>query len=608
VSSVGLRARAQSCLRLDPTSRKRENKKQFWNSVSSVTMGVQSWVAMLKKALKYYAIFAVFHSLAKIYSRFREIMRFRRCVKDLPGYDVDFFAREIRKNIKRRHDWILDLSKEFPHAPLLRRPAPDMLLLANTPESIEWMLKTEFMNVTKPSNESDKIFSLLSQWLGPSIFILRHGNGVSQKEHDKWLMQRKSASLIFTARMFNSLMHETFTEKGQQILKVLRAAADNNEGVSSNWMKDGASACDMQRMFFMFTFDSIQRIFFGVDISSLENGKEDEYAAAFDAAHESMMRHLFGGIGWILLNNIVLPFPFGDLTSRSGGPSLFMTIFQHFNPAYQDFVENIKYLREKTDERVRAIRADPDLKNRRDLVANYINASMKEGTTPATDEEVRHFILNSVIAGRDTTGSLLSWLFYELSINQDVQQKLGEELDTVLKGKVPSTEDVNPNNLPYLNGCIYEALRLHPPVPTDVKVSTADLDFNGTTIPKGTRLAFSPYALNRLSKYYDEPLQFNPDRWIPFKEPTEYEFPVFQGFRRVCVGKPMALLEIRLLTAMLCQTPENGRGLSFHLEESLQGRVTYSNMITMSVEIKHDEKDELSKRSRELYMVPRYRN
>ena len=75
-------------------------------------------------------------------------------------------------------------------------------------------------------------------------------------------------------------------------------------------------------------------------------------------------------------------------------------------------------------------------------------------------------VLSMVIAGRDTTACLLSWLLFELSINPQVQEKLSAEVTAAaFSQEDPTFDALTHANLPYLNGCIYEALRLHPPVP-----------------------------------------------------------------------------------------------------------------------------------------------
>lgn len=88
-----------------------------------------------------------------------------------------------------------------------------------------------------------------------------------------------------------------------------------------------------------------------------------------------------------------------------------------------------------------------------------------------------------------------------------MQENLFEELKTKLPNeKTPSLDDLTPQNLPYLNGCVMETLRLHPGVPEEMKVASRDVQFpDGTVVPKGVKLIFSPFSMGRyvsLSRSY----------------------------------------------------------------------------------------------------------
>jgi hypothetical protein len=112
----------------------------------------------------------------------------------------------------------------------------------------------------------------------------------------------------------------------------------------------------------------------------------------------------------------------------------------------------------------------------------------------------------------------------------------------------------------------------------DTKVSNAeDVLPDGTTIFKNMSIAFNCFVMGRDPRRYPDPLKFDPTRWIPFREPDPFEFPVFQAGPRVCLGNRMALLSAKVLTTMLLQH------FRFTLEEGEAGKITYSLMLTMSV-------------------------
>merc|ERR1712023_248005 len=106
--------------------------------------------------------------------------------------------------------------------------------------------------------------------------------------------------------------------------------------------------------------------------------------------------------------------------------------------------------------------------------------------------------------------------------------------------------------MPYLNGVLYETLRLYPPVPFDFKECHEDDTMpDGSQIPKGSMVMFLPYAMGRDADMYPEPEKVKPERWIPFVAPAPHEFPVFQAGPRICLGMDMAIFEAKIAAATL---------------------------------------------------------
>jgi len=165
-------------------------------------------------------------------------------------------------------------------------------------------------------------------------------------------------------------------------------------------------------------------------------------------------------------------------------------------------------------------------------------------------------VLSFVLAGRDTTATALTWALFELSRHPEIQQKLKEEIDAALPNIAdPSFDDAYGTSLPYLNGVLYESLRLYPPVPVDSKIAMVDdILPDGTPVMKGTRFTFFIYGMGRDPKIWgDDVLEFRPERWIPFKNPPGGIWPVFQLGARRCLGEQMAMMEAKVVLIMLMQ-------------------------------------------------------
>mmetsp|Transcript_1132 Transcript_1132/g.1629 ORF Transcript_1132/g.1629 Transcript_1132/m.1629 type:complete len:309 (+) Transcript_1132:959-1885(+) len=277
-----------------------------------------------------------------------------------------------------------------------------------------------------------------------------------------------------------------------------------------------------------------------------------------------------------VLTEVLAPWPIGTMNINGNVPEgLLLKYVLGSSKNYKGFQEYKNKLHKLTKQYIRRIRQDPEVRKRKDMIANFLNSS---ATSNMNDDELLAVVLNLTLAGRDTTACLLSWMFYLLTQNPEVQKRLIEEIDEKLKGQQPTLKDLDADNMPYLNGMIYETLRLYPPVPSDEKYATSELVYlDGTRIPKGTKLVFSPFAMGRNPSVYPDPLKVDPNRWIPFKPPSLFAFPVFQAGPRFCLGKDMAQFEAKLLASTLLQH------FTFTMEESEAKNITYALALTISV-------------------------
>jgi len=208
----------------------------------------------------------------------------------------------------------------------------------------------------------------------------------------------------------------------------------------------------------------------------------------------------------------------------------------------------------------------------RDILSLLFDA--KDGEIGLTDQELRDEIKTFLFAGHETTSTLLGSLFYCLALYPEVEAKLLKEIDSVLQGRQPTADDVE-SKLPYLNQVVKETLRLYAPVPFVTRVTIDNEVLNGFVVPKGTRVVISPYLLHRHPRLWDEPDVFNPDRWAGAPESSESSsattpsstnearqpvlrhpcafIPFIIGPRN-CIGQKFALLEAKILTAMILQS------------------------------------------------------
>jgi cytochrome P450 len=158
--------------------------------------------------------------------------------------------------------------------------------------------------------------------------------------------------------------------------------------------------------------------------------------------------------------------------------------------------------------------------------------------------------LNYLSAGRDTTAQALTWAFYLLMRHPGVVTKLHDELRPLAidseggSGKLDASS-LRPTTLQYAMAVFYETLRLYPPVPFELKqCEQATTLPDGTFLPKSAILVWCTWAMNRSKLRWGEDADiFRPERWLEggkLMTKSAYEFPVFNGGPRMCLGKRMA--------------------------------------------------------------------
>ncbi|KIX00842.1 uncharacterized protein Z518_09907 [Rhinocladiella mackenziei CBS 650.93] len=162
-----------------------------------------------------------------------------------------------------------------------------------------------------------------------------------------------------------------------------------------------------------------------------------------------------------------------------------------------------------------------------------------------------------IVAGSDTTAATLVHLFYHLATEKGLMGRLREELDMLLKDSNDGEiEHQKIQDALLLNGVINETLRLHPPVPSGVfrKTPPEGVEIAGTYIPGFTVIQMPQYVMARDPTIYADPQTFIPERFGSRSSELMFHRDAFAPFSTgpyACIGKNLAYMEIRLLTAQL---------------------------------------------------------
>ena len=184
------------------------------------------------------------------------------------------------------------------------------------------------------------------------------------------------------------------------------------------------------------------------------------------------------------------------------------------------------------------------------LQARYEDAESEEDSG-MSDELVRDEAVSLYIAGHDTTATTLTYAFYLLSQNPEVEKRFHAELDGVLGDRDATLDDFP--NLPLTDQIIRETLRLYPPFWLLGRMVFEPIELGGYRIPAGVSVVVSPLVTHRDPRWFDSPLEFRPERWTDeFRgELPPFAYLPFGGGPHKCIGEGFAWMEAKIALATL---------------------------------------------------------
>ncbi len=164
--------------------------------------------------------------------------------------------------------------------------------------------------------------------------------------------------------------------------------------------------------------------------------------------------------------------------------------------------------------------------------------------------------MSLLIAGHETSGATLTWLFILLAQHPEALRQVQKELDTVTEGAEVDFGMLA--KLPYLLAATQEAMRLYPAAyALFCRRAQTDVDLgNGINIRRGDLVQLMPYITQRDARWFKEPQTFKPERFLSEPDWPRYAYIPFGAGPRVCIGQSFGLMEVMLTAATLLQTLE----------------------------------------------------
>ncbi|KAI5641171.1 cytochrome p450 domain-containing protein [Phthorimaea operculella] len=160
-----------------------------------------------------------------------------------------------------------------------------------------------------------------------------------------------------------------------------------------------------------------------------------------------------------------------------------------------------------------------------------------------TEKEIQDEVETMIVAGSDTTQTMLGYCLMLLGTHQDIQDQLYEEI------KLCGTSDVEKQDLSRLvlaEAVLLETMRLFPILAGTMRYASTDVKLKNCTIPAGTTVMLLLYVMHRSTKYWGpDANEFVPQRWLPSPPPIARAFAGFSIGKRGCIGRTYAMMSMK---------------------------------------------------------------
>lgn len=431
-------------------------------------------------------------------------------------------------NLHRIHDLSVYALKRTNGTSLLKGPwFADMdIMVTVDPANIHYIMTSNFSNYPK-GPQFRNMFNVL-------------GDGIFNSDGDLWQLHRRTMQSLICNRRFVQFTVKMTNAKIEQGLVMLLEHASKHDLI-----------LDMQDVFQRLTFDTTCMLVTGHDPRCLSIDFPDvSFSRALDDAEEAIAyRHILPETIWKLQRWLGLG------QEKKLGQSwktldhfIYKIISMKRRELSTGMVKNPKENAQGTD-----------------LLTSYVGMEEVIKTSGVVNDNyekfLRDIVLNLMIAGRDTTSSVLTWLLWLVVRDPEVEEKVREEMRAtipvkkVYKWHVFQVEETT--KLLYLHAVLCETLRLYPPVPFQHKSPVQpNILPSGHRVHPKMKIIFPMYAMGRMKVVWGENCRkFEPERWISgqgkIKHEPSYKFLAFNGGPRTCLGKEVAFTQVKMVAATL---------------------------------------------------------
>lgn len=486
-------------------------------------------------------------------------------------------------------DIYLELFEEYQTTTLNTRILWSDNIITMDQEHVKYIMATGFNNFWRGKYQKERMEKFL-------------GRGIFNRDGDIWRMHRSNTRPFFARERISDF--ECFEKYTSRTLGIISSSSFGGSHPSA------AAAIDVQDLYSRFTIDAASDSFFGKNLDTLScplptPGSSTLSAKGSLTSSSSSATGAGDPPSW---NSFTEAFESAQATvTRRGRLGYFWPLFELFKDKNQ---KNVDVINEFIEPLVREALEDKEKMKDRGVTSPVGERTFLQHLCESTDDSVliRDQLLSLLLASRDTTACLLTYVTYFMAMHPEICQKLrAEVLEHCGPRNPPSYEQIR--GMKYMRAVINETLRLFPPVPLNVRecrhsctLPPSDPTFaysspsskspsyaqtipttNPTApdprplyVPSGTPVVFLPLLIHRNKALWGpDAEQFDPERWIDrsrvkkFVENPTMWMPFSLG-PRICVGQNYAYNEASFFLVRLLQQYD---GFSLATEAQPEGSV-----------------------------------
>jgi cytochrome P450/nitrite reductase/ring-hydroxylating ferredoxin subunit len=430
--------------------------------------------------------------------------RAKRRLEDLPGpQGIPLLGNALQLDTERLHTILEGWAAEY--GQMFRIRAGQLPLLVISDPDLTAPLFRERPDTYRRISNVEPVFAEMAL------------SGVFSAEGEAWRAQRKLAMEALAQRHLRGF-YPTLAMVAERLRKRWERAAEEGREVDP--------ADELKR----FTVDVTTLLVFGHDVNTLEQDDEDVI--------QQHLELVFPALGH-RLNSV---FPYWRYFRLPEDRRLDRAL-----ASLQEWLAKLV-----ADTRTR-LEVDPA---RAAAPANFLEsmiASRDSEGRPFSDDVIFGNALTMLLAGEDTTAYTLAWAVHHLCDDAGATSALRREIDALLGDRRVPRDLEQVSRLDYANAVANEAMRLRPIAPHQFFEPTRDVVIGDVAVPKGTGVIVLTRLPTLDAARFVEPHAFKPERWIdPGAGPHDASSLVpFGSGPRICPGRSLALVEMRVVLAML---------------------------------------------------------